>query len=93
MAMTDAEDIIMTCQSQEECLKDLEALMVSNPEDFDDKYANEVVQDFITMVIDKGFDGAKEHVENYPHSVQEKCDRDAKISLQSKTSHDKELHT
>jgi hypothetical protein len=65
MAMTDAEDIIMTCQSQEECLKDLEALMVSNPEDFDDKYANEVVQDFITMVIDKGIDGAKEHVENY----------------------------
>ena len=65
IAMTDAEDIIMTCQSQEECLKDLEALMVSNPEDFDDKYANEVVQDFITMVIDKGIDGAKEHVENY----------------------------
>jgi len=65
IAMTDAEDIIMTCQSQEECLKDLEALMVSDPEDFDDKYANEVVQDFITMVIDKGIDGAKEHVENY----------------------------
>ena len=65
IAMTDAEDIIMTCQSQEECLKDLEALMVSNPEDFDDKYANEVVQDFITMVIDKGIDGAKEHVENF----------------------------
>ena len=65
IAMTDAEDIILTCQSQEECLKDLEALMVSNPEDFDDKYANEVVQDFITMVIDKGIDGAKEHVENF----------------------------
>ena len=31
------------CGDQEECLKDLEALMVSNPEDFDDKYANEVL--------------------------------------------------
>ena len=65
MAMTDAEDIIMTCQDQEECLKDLEALIVDNAENWDDKYANEVVQDFITMVIDKGIDGAKEHVENF----------------------------
>jgi len=63
MAMTDAEDVIMTCQDQEECLKDLEALIVDNAEDWDDKYANEVVQDYITLVVDKGIEGAKEYVE------------------------------
>ena len=62
IAMTDAEDIITTCQDQEQCLKDLEALIV-NADDWEDKYANEVVQDYITLVVDKGMDGAKEHVE------------------------------
>lgn len=63
IAMTDAEDIIMTCQDQEECLKELEALIVDNADDWDSKYANEVVQDYITMVVDKGIEGAKEYVE------------------------------
>ena len=63
IAMTDAEDIIMTCKDQEECLKDLEALIVDNAEDWDDKYANEVIQDYITLVVDKGIEGAKEYVE------------------------------
>ena len=30
IAMTDAEDVISTCSDQEECLKDLEALIVDN---------------------------------------------------------------
>jgi hypothetical protein len=61
--MTDAEDVIMTCQDQEQCLKDLEALIVDGAEDWEDKYANEVVQDYITLVVDKGIEGAKEYVE------------------------------
>jgi len=63
IAMTDAEDVIMTCQDQEQCLKDLEALIKDGAEDWDDKYANEVVQDYITLVVDKGIEGAKEYVE------------------------------
>ena len=63
LAMTDAENVISMCSDQEECLKDLEALMVDDPKDFDEKYANEIVQDYITMVVDKGIEGAKEHVE------------------------------
>ena len=63
IAMTDSEDIIMTCQDQEECLKELEALIVDNADDWDSKYANEVVQDYITLVVDKGIEGAKEYVE------------------------------
>jgi len=61
--MTDAEDVIMTCQDQEECLKELEALIKDGAEDWDDKYANEVIQDYITLVVDKGIEGAKEYVE------------------------------
>ena len=63
IAMTDAEDVISMCSDQEECLKDLEALIVDNPKDWDSKYANEVVQDYITLVVDKGIEGAKEYVE------------------------------
>ena len=63
IAMTDAEDVIMTCQDQEECLKELEALIKDGAEDWDDKYANEVIQDYITLVVDKGIEGAKEYVE------------------------------
>ena len=63
IAMTDAEDVIMTCQDQEECLKELEALIKDDAEDWDDKYANEVIQDYITLVVDKGIEGAKEYVE------------------------------
>ena len=63
IAMTDAEDVISMCSDQEECLKDLEALIVDNAEDWDDKYANEVIQDYITLVVDKGIEGAKEYVE------------------------------
>jgi len=63
IAMTDSEDIIMTCQDQEECLKELEALIVDNADEWDSKYANEVVQDYITLVVDKGIEGAKEYVE------------------------------
>jgi len=63
IAMTDAEDVIMTCQDQDECLKELEALIKDGAEDWDDKYANEVIQDYITLVVDKGIEGAKEYVE------------------------------
>ena len=63
IAMTDAEDVISMCSDQEECLKDLEALIVDDPKDFDEKYANEIIQDYITMVVDKGIEGAKDHVE------------------------------
>ena len=78
IAMTDAEDIIATCKDQEECLKDLEALIVDNAEDWDDKYANEVIQDYITLVVDKGIEGAKEYVEQQSREPEETAPLESK---------------
>jgi hypothetical protein len=78
IAMTDAEDVIATCSDQEECLKDLEALIVDNPEDWDDKYANEVIQDYITLVVDKGIEGAKEYVEQQTREPEETAPLESK---------------
>ena len=34
-------------KAQEDALKDLEGMMYDNPQDMDEKYANEVSQDYI----------------------------------------------
>ena len=77
--MTDAEDVIATCKDQEECLKDLEALIKDNAEDWDDKYANEVIQDYITLVVDKGIEGAKEYVEQQSENLEETALQKVKV--------------
>ena len=78
IAMTDAEDVIATCKDQEECLKDLEALIKDGAEDWDDKYANEVIQDYITLVVDKGIEGAKEYVEQQSREPEETAPLESK---------------
>lgn len=62
IAMTDCVGVINNCESEEQCIEDLGALMFTNPEGMDEKYANEVIQDYITMVQQKGLEGAREDV-------------------------------
>jgi len=60
IAMTDCVGVIQNCESEEQCIEDLGALMYPDPEGMDEKYANEVIQDYITMVPQKGLEGARE---------------------------------
>ena len=60
IAMTDCVGVIQNCESEEQCIEDLGALMYPDPEGMDEKYANEVIQDYITMVQQKGLEGARE---------------------------------
>ena len=76
IAMTDAEGIIQNAESQEDALKDLEGMMYDNPQDMDEKYANEVIQDYITMVLDKGLEGAKAETEDREPEMQEENNMD-----------------
>ena len=51
-------------------------MMYDNPQDMDEKYANEVIQDYITMVLDKGLEGAKAETEDREPEMQEENNMD-----------------
>lgn len=75
IAMTDCVGVINNCESEEQCIEDLGALMYTNPEGMDEKYANEVIQDYITMVQQKGLDGAREDVRDLDEAEEDPWDR------------------
>jgi len=75
IAMTDCVGVINNCESEEQCVEDLGALMFTNPEGMDEKYANEVIQDYITMVQQKGLEGAREDVRDIDEAEEDPWDR------------------
>jgi cytidyltransferase-like protein len=75
IAMTDCVGVINNCESEEQCVEDLGALMFTNPEGMDEKYANEVIQDYITMVQQKGLEGAREDVRDIDEAEEAPMDR------------------
>lgn len=75
IAMTDCVGVINNCESEEQCIEDLGALMFTNPEGMDEKYANEVIQDYITMVQQKGLEGAREDVRDLDEGEEDSWDR------------------
>lgn len=75
IAMTDCVGVIQNCESEEQCIEDLGALMFTDPEGMDEKYANEVIQDYITMVQQKGLDGAREDTRDIDEAEEAPWDR------------------
>ena len=74
IAMTDAEASIMDCDSEEECLKDLNAMKYNNPEDADEMMADDVIQSYIDMVEKFGLEKIKAKIDsemNAPEPAEE----------------------
>jgi len=64
IAMTDAEASIMDCDSEEDCLKDLNAMKYNNPEDADEMMADDVIQSYIDMVEKFGLEKIKAKIDS-----------------------------
>jgi len=74
IAMTDAEASIMDCDSEEECLKDLNAMKYNNPEDADEMMADDVIQSYIDMIEKFGLEKIKAKIDsemNAPEPAEE----------------------
>ena len=74
IAMTDAEASIMDCDSEEDCLKDLNAMKYNNPEDADEMMADDVIQSYIDMVEKFGLEKIKAKIDsemNAPEPTEE----------------------
>jgi hypothetical protein len=74
IAMTDAEASIMDCDSEDDCLRDLNAMKYNNPEDADEMMADDVIQSYIDMVEKFGLEKIKAKIDsemNAPEPAEE----------------------
>jgi len=74
IAMTDAEASIMDCDSEDDCLRDLNAMKYNNPEDADEMMADDVIQSYIDMIEKFGLEKIKAKIDsemNAPEPAEE----------------------
>lgn len=61
--ITDAQDHIVNCTDDDECIQGLEAMKNPNPDNFDDELANDVVDNYIEAVQKEGLRQVQAEIE------------------------------